>query len=221
VLLFGNYTLAGFAAALLAALMAMTIHEFAHCYVADLMGDDTPRRLGRLTLNPFAHIHLIGFLMFVIIGFGTLGSAPISPYRMRNPRWGMLAAVAAGPLSNLLLAIVFAIPFRYLLQSGTLFTIGNTTVVEGIFTLFRTIIMFNILLFLFNFLPLSPLDGWTVALSLLPPDLAYWWQKHQQTSQFILFGLILLSYARLSGIPSPLGLLIAQPAFAIYGFLTG
>src|SRR3712207_3597023 len=68
---------------LIALLLGMTLHEFAHCYVADLMGDPTPRSLGRLTLNPFVHIHWIGFLMFVLLGFGILGSAPISPWRMR------------------------------------------------------------------------------------------------------------------------------------------
>jgi Zn-dependent protease len=219
VLLFGDFTLSGLAAALIAVLLGMTIHEFSHCYVADLMGDDTPRRMGRLTLNPFVHIHWFGFLMFVILGFGILGSAPINPYRMRNPRWGTLAAVAAGPLSNLLLAIVFAIPYRYLIHSGTLMRLGNPTIADGISTLFTTIIFFNIILFVFNLLPLFPIDGWRIVLALLPPDLAYWWQKHQQTSQYILFGLILLSWVNLRGIPNILGLLIGQPASAIFSFL--
>ena len=87
---------------------AMTVHEFAHNFVAWKMGDEVPKLQGRLTLNPLVHINWIGWLMFAIIGFGILGSAPISPQRMRDPRKGFLAAVAAGPLSNLALAVVFA-----------------------------------------------------------------------------------------------------------------
>src|SRR6185436_15049033 len=91
--------------------IGMTIHEFSHNYVGWRMGDPEPARQGRLTLNPLVHINWIGWIMFALIGFGILGSAPISPYRMpvENRRWRWLAAVAAGPLSNLGLAIIFAI----------------------------------------------------------------------------------------------------------------
>ena len=77
--------------------MAMTVHEFAHNFVAWKMGDEVPKLQGRLTLNPLVHINWVGWLMFAIIGFGILGSAQISPQRMRDPRRGFLAAVAAGP----------------------------------------------------------------------------------------------------------------------------
>lgn len=97
---------------LIAVLLGMTVHEFAHNYVGHLMGDPVPAREGRLTLDPTVHIYWPGFLMFVLIGFGILGSAPIAAHRMRDPRWGFLAAVAAGPFSNLLLAAVFAVPMR-------------------------------------------------------------------------------------------------------------
>jgi hypothetical protein len=90
----------------------MDIHEVAHNYVGYWMGDPTPREMGRLTLNPLVHINWIGWLMWVVIGFGILGSAPISEGRMRNRRWGFLAAVAAGPFSNLALAAVSALLFR-------------------------------------------------------------------------------------------------------------
>ncbi len=196
---------------LIAVLLGMTIHEFAHSYVADQMGDPTPRQLGRLTLNPFAHIHWLGFLMFVLIGFGILGSAPINPYKMRNPRWGTLAAVAAGPLSNLALAIVAAIPLRFMIAAGTFNLVTD---------ILYTIVFFNVLLFLFNLIPLFPLDGWRMVLALLPPDLAYWWQRHQQTSQLLFFGLILLSFLPLRGF-NPLGILISQPSSFLVRLLVG
>ena len=93
--------------------IAMTLHEFAHNYVAWKMGDEAPKLQGRLTLNPLVHINWVGWLMFAIIGFGILGSAPISPGRMRDPRWGFLAAVAAGPFTNLALALIAGIILRF------------------------------------------------------------------------------------------------------------
>lgn len=193
-------------ARLIAVLLGMTVHEFAHSFVADRMGDPTPRSMGRLTLNPFVHIHWLGFLMFVLIGFGILGSAPINPSRMRNPRWGTLAAVAAGPVSNLLLAIVFAVVLT-LMPDGLLRGFVGVVLLQ--------IVFWNVLLFVFNLLPLFPIDGWRIVLALLPPDLAWWWQRQQQTSQLIFFGLILLSWAPLGGIPNFLGILIGQPTQAI------
>ncbi len=187
-------------------LVAMTLHEFAHNYVGWRMGDPEPARAGRLTFNPFVHINWIGWLMFVVVGFGILGSAPISPYRMRadNRRWRWLAAVAAGPLSNLVLAIITALILRIL----------TVNVVEALppmlqLILFQMVVL-NLLLFVFNLLPLFPIDGWQIVLALLPPSLAAFWQRHQQTTQYILLGLILLSFVRIPGF-NPLQILIGQP----------
>lgn len=152
----------------IALLIGMTIHEFAHVYVAYRMGDNTGANQGRLTLNPLVHINPIGFLMGVIIGFGFLGSAPVNPYRMRNPRWGYLAAVAAGPISNLLIAVVFALLFR-LFPSAILSSFPLSK-------LLMNIIFLNVILALFNIIPLYPLDGWSMMYTLLPPDQARWWQ---------------------------------------------
>ena len=115
-----NRTLAEIIAVALAALVGMTVHEFAHCYVADRNGDPTPRSMGRITLNPLVHINWLGWAMWALVGFGILGSAPIEPRNLT--RRGYLAAVAAGPISNLLLALVFALPFRFGLIDATGFT---------------------------------------------------------------------------------------------------
>jgi Zn-dependent protease len=169
-----SYILQVMISILIAVLLGMTIHEFAHNYIGHLMGDPVPARQGRLTLNPLVHINLYGFAMFVIIGFGPLGSAPIAAQRMRNPRWGFLAAVAAGPFSNLLLAIFVAIIFRIISPNPD----------SALFVLLFTIVRFNVLLFIFNLLPLFPIDGWHIVYALLPPDLAYTWERSAQTSQF-------------------------------------
>jgi Zn-dependent protease len=213
-LLLRNFSLEEIIANLIALGIGMTVHEFAHNYVGHLMGDPVPAREGRLTLNPLVHINWIGWLMFAIIGFGVLGSAPISPERMRNPRWGYLAAVAAGPLSNLLIALLFAIPIRLL--GSTLNDLPTFLVL-----LLVQIVYLNVVLFVFNLLPLFPIDGWHMVLALLPPDLAYSWQRHRQTTQYIFFGLLLLSLVPLPGLPSMFGLLVGQPAAAIARLLIG
>ena len=199
---------------LIALTIGMTIHEFAHSYIAHLMGDPTPQRMGRLTLNPLVHINWFGWLMFVLVGFGILGSAPIQPHLMRNPRWGFFASILAGPVSNLLVATVAGILFRLLtpmMLAGTLPDIIQTILYFMVF--------YNVLLFLFNLLPFYPIDGWHIVFALLPPEQARVWGSPQwrQYSQFALFGLILLSFTGVN----LLGRLISGPSSAITLTLLG
>lgn len=221
-LLFGSFSPALFAAVLIGVGIGMTVHEFAHNYVAHLMGDDTPEKLGKLTLNPMAHIYWPGWLMFAIIGFGPLGYAQISAHRMRDPRWGYLAAVAAGPLSNLIVAALFALPLRLLFTSQDLIFALRGVVnspLDFVVLIFVQTVFWNVLLFIFNLLPLYPIDGWTIVYGLLPPDLAYRWESWKQYTQYIFFGLILLSFAGIG--PNILGVLIGGPANNIIRLLLG
>ncbi len=214
-------------ASLVAVGLGMTIHEFAHNYVGYMMGDPVPAREGRLTLNPLVHINWIGWLMFALIGFGILGSAPISPYRMRNPRWGFLAAVAAGPFSNFAIAIVFGLIVRIVSPSNYFYVAlapfgayQINGIGEFITLILVTVVYYNILLFLFNLLPLFPIDGWHIVLALLPPDLAHTWQRHAQTTQYIFLFLILLSFVRISGL-NIFGTVIGEPTIRLYFSLLG
>jgi Zn-dependent protease len=225
--------------------IAMTVHEFAHNFVAWKMGDPVPKQQGRLTLNPLVHINWIGWLMFAFIGFGVLGSAPISARRMRDPRWGFMAAVAAGPLSNLALAIVAAIPLQLFDLSyaglATYYGAGSSYIAGVLFGL----VYWNVLLFVFNLIPLFPIDGWHIVLTLLPGTWlnrmqipvfiqqnmrplaeflkhpAFKWSDWRQTSYYVFIGLILLSFMPIPGFPSPLGIIISQPTSAILGILLG
>ncbi len=197
--------------------LGMTIHEFSHNYVGWKMGDPEPARQGRLTLNPLVHINWLGWIMFAVLGFGILGSAPISPFRMprENRRWRWLAAVAAGPVSNLLLAAVFAIIIR-IIGFSTLNTLPGV-----LRTILIQMVSLNVLLFVFNLIPLFPIDGWQIVYALLPPDLAQVWERNAQTTQYIFFGLLLLSFVRLPGIPDIFGLLIGQPTNSLVYLLLG
>src|SRR5690606_12258464 len=124
-------------------------------------------------------------------------------------RWGYLLAVAAGPFSNLLLAIVVTLIIRLL----GLTPFGNSL----LYLFLATIVVYNVLLFIFNLLPLYPIDGWHIVLSLLPADLAIQWERHAQTTQLVFFGLIMLSFINLPF--DPIGLLIGQPLAAILRLL--
>lgn len=227
--------------------VGMTVHEFAHNYVGWKMGDPTPKMQGRLTLNPLVHINWVGWIMFAIIGFGILGSAPISPQRMRDPRWGHLAAVAAGPFSNLGLAVAFAL----LLRLGGLGFVGagayhQPSMIAGaadfLAALLYAMVFWNVLLFVFNMIPLFPIDGWHIILTLLPGSWlnrmqipvviqqnlrplseflarpAFKWRDWQMLSYYVFLGLIFLSALPIGGI-SPFGLLIGQPAGALLRIL--
>jgi Zn-dependent protease len=132
---------------LVSIVIAIAIHEAAHCYMADRLGDPTPRSLGRVTLNPLAHLDPLGMLAIVITGFGWGKASPYDPFNLRNPQKDITLIALAGPASNIILAILLSIVLRFL-PSFSLFSMA-----------FTYIIALNINLALFNLLPIKPLDG--------------------------------------------------------------
>jgi Zn-dependent protease len=151
------------------ALLAFAYHEFAHAIVADRLGDPTPRSYGRISLNPLVHLDRVGTILLLLFGFGW-ASTPVSPNRLRgNPRTSMAIVAVAGPAANLLMAIIFGLPiFLGLVEQGSIGTILPTP-----FGLLFMGVQINILLMVFNLLPIPPLDGFTILLGLLPAELAY------------------------------------------------
>jgi len=134
-------------------LLGITVHEFSHGYVAYKLGDSTPLLAGRLSLNPFKHLDLLGTLMLFIFRFGWAKPVPINPYNFKNPRQGVIYVSLAGPLSNIAVAGIFGIFTRLL----TIFL--KESWATPLIVIFIFVVMYNILLGLFNLIPIPPLDG--------------------------------------------------------------
>ncbi len=152
---------------------AFSFHEFAHAWTADYFGDDTPRHNGRLTLNPLAHLDPMGSLLLIVAGFGWAKPVPVNPYVLKQRRPSALMWVSlAGPASNLLLAIIASFFFRFnifsLEQAFTDSYSSGSHLIPTLPQLFLEFIIINLVLMLFNLIPLSPLDGDKIADYLLP-----------------------------------------------------
>jgi Zn-dependent protease len=152
-------------------LVCLPVHEFAHAWSANFFGDDTPRMNGRLTLNPAAHLALVGTLLLLVGGFGWARPVPINPYALRRKAASAVMWVSlAGPFSNFILAILASIPFRAgLVKISTV----NAGFLPSVSQFLLEFIFINLALMLFNLIPLSPLDGEKILEFFLPPK----WQR--------------------------------------------
>jgi len=169
-------------------LTGMPIHEWAHAWTAYQLGDDTAALQGRLTINPLAHLDPIGTLTLILFGYGWGKPVPVNPYRLRGNRRASWALVsAAGPFSNLVLAMVGAIPFRLGWLSGY---VSGASIVS-LQNILINFIMINLGLMIFNLIPIPPLDGSRILAWLLPHS---WANVMDQLEQFGGIGLMLVLY---------------------------
>ncbi len=159
---------------MVALLIAISIHEFSHAFVAEKLGDPTPRLQGRITLNPRAHIDLTGILFLFFFGFGWGKPVQFDPFNLKNPHRDAAIISIAGPISNILLAIVLAIVFS---QTPS--------------PLLLPFIQLNVVLAVFNLLPIHPLDGFKIVGGLLPEEQAREWYQLDRLGIFFLLALIL------------------------------
>ena len=149
--------------------IAFTVHEFSHAFMADRFGDDTARLNGRLTLNPLKHLDIIGSLMLIMMGFGWAKPVPINPSRLRqHSKAAVMWVSVAGPASNLAMALCASILIRFNFIPMT----ASGKILPSPFEFVLTFIFINILLLVFNLIPISPLDGEKVLEFLLPEQLS-------------------------------------------------
>ena len=155
---------------LVPALMAITCHEVSHGFIADKFGDNTARSMGRLTLNPIKHLDIFGTLMVFIVGIGWAKPVPVNFNNLRHPKRDMIWVAAAGPITNFSLAAFSALAMRLLVRFGAGIPDGSTlaAVVDPVTLMLAFSVYINLLLAIFNLIPVPPLDGGRVAVGLLP-----------------------------------------------------
>lgn len=163
---------------IIAILGSLTVHEFAHAYIAHKFGDNTAKMMGRLTLNPIAHLDLWGTVFLFLVGFGWGKPVMVDTRNFQNPKLDNFAVSLAGPISNLILAVLFGLIYRFVAMP------------ELVSTLFFMIVFYNLVFMIFNLLPIPPLDGSKVLDLFLPEEIV---MQFQQIGTLILFALIAFS----------------------------
>ena len=173
-------------------LMAITCHEVSHGFVAWRFGDPTARMLGRLTLNPIKHLDIIGTLMIFFIGIGWAKPVPVVYENLRNPKRDMIWVAAAGPITNISLAIVSALLLRAVVALSNPAVAGNpgSMVMEPLIMMLAFSVYINLLLAIFNMIPVPPLDGGRVLVGLLPYRQAALWSRIEPYGMVIIILLV-------------------------------
>lgn len=213
-----NFDLLQFVITIAVVLVALGFHEYAHAKMADAAGDPTPRIYGRVTLNLFNHLDPLGTIMIIItsltgFGIGWGRPVPMDPRKMRNPRWDHFWAVAAGPLSNLIQAGIFAIILRFAIGAN------HEDVPFWLYYLLVMGVIVNLSLCFFNLIPLGPLDGHWLLGAFLPEQARIkWYIWNRQVGTFLIFGLILMG--QLANV-SIISRVIGPPIRTMFRFMTG
>lgn len=193
--------------------IAFTIYELAHALTALQLGDDTAQRQGRVSLNPLVHLDPIGSLLLVFAGFGWAKPVPVNPYNLRNgPQTGMAVVAAAGPLSNFLMALLAAIPFRLGLLPLFGGSFGGMLPSPSSFLL--TFIELNLVLMLFNLIPIAPLDGSKILRGFAPRSWDSAMATLEQWGPYLLLALVFLG-------GSILGVILGPPLNFLFRVILG
>jgi Zn-dependent protease len=197
-------------------LFALTVHEFSHGYVAMRLGDPTARLLGRLTLNPLAHLDPLGSLLFLFPPhIGWARPVPVDVRHLSHPRRDMMWIALAGPVSNVLLAFAFGSLLRAM---DPMFSGATTPAMDALVKMVAWSVYLNLALAAFNMIPIFPLDGSKVLTGLLPPNLAARYQSMEPVGPFLLLGLIVLG--SLSGV-SVIGMVVGPVVSHVGRLFTG
>ncbi|TSC93188.1 MAG: peptidase M50 [Candidatus Berkelbacteria bacterium Licking1014_7] len=188
---------------LIALIVAISFHEAAHAFSALKLGDDTAQKFGRTTLNPLAHLDLIGTLFLLFFGFGWGKPVPINPHNFKHPHRDEFLSSLAGPLTNFALAIIFGLTLRF----------AGNIISDNLQVLFSLLTFINLILMIFNLLPIPPLDGSKI-LRLFISEEMYW--RFSQNGLWILIALLFLTYF---GLPI-FETIIYTPSNFLFGLIT-
>jgi Zn-dependent protease len=174
-----------------ALLLSVTIHEFSHAFVADKLGDPTAKDAGRLSLNPLAHLDPLGTLTLLLVGFGWGKAVPVNYYNLKNPKRDAALISLAGPASNFAMAVAATTLIKLI---GLILSSNLTSTAPAIYTAVSTfvypIVLYNLVLGIFNLIPVEPLDGFKIVNGILPPRLAVQWIQLAPYGMYILILLI-------------------------------
>ena len=192
-----------FGSLLSALVTGIALHEASHAFTADRLGDGTARMMGRVTLNPLRHLDPLGSILLLIVGFGWGKPVPVNPMRLRHgPETGRAMVAAAGPLMNLAIAVLAALPFQLGLIDWDLRGPVSSWGAEQYASLYLgSLIVINVLLAVFNLLPIAPLDGFAVALGIMPRDMARSFGRLEKYGLLILMLVIMLPYLSNNQVP--------------------
>ncbi len=182
--LFSNPTF--FIGWVVALVVGISVHEFAHAFSAYKLGDITAKLEGRITLNPLAHLDPLGTIMLFLVGFGWGKPVPINPYNIRYGKWGNLLTALSGPFSNLIVATIFGLTIRLLI-------LINLPLPLLIFQFLQAIIALNLILAIFNLIPIPPLDGSKILVAIAPRSFENIMIEIERVGPFVLLGIIILS----------------------------
>ena len=169
-------------------ILGLSFHEFAHAWTSDKLGDPTPRRQGRVTLNPLAHIDWLGFAALLFLGFGWGKPVQINPSYYKNRRRDEFLVGIAGVTMNLILAVLISVPVRLL--SKSIGALGGSVIMQDIFYILMYAVMINLVLMVFNLIPCPPLDGFGLVTQIFKLDRYDWWQSLYQKGSWILIILL-------------------------------
>ena len=185
-----------FGSLLTALVTGIALHEASHAFTADRLGDGTARMMGRVTLNPLRHLDPLGSILLLIVGFGWGKPVPVNPMRLRHgPETGRAMVAAAGPLMNLAIAVLAALPFQLgLIDWDISGSVSSWGAGQYASLYLGALIVINVLLAVFNLLPIAPLDGFAVALGILPRDMARSFARLEKYGLLILMMVIMLPY---------------------------
>ena len=172
-------------------ILGLSFHEFAHAWVSDRLGDPTPRRDGRVTINPLAHIDWIGFAALLLVGFGWGKPVRIDPRYYKNRRRDEFLVAIAGVTMNLIIAAVLSIPARIMMKHYA--ATAPSELMYNVYLIIFYAISINVVLMVFNLLPVPPLDGWNIVTQLFKLDRYDWWYKVYQYGTYILLALIIFN----------------------------